>query len=974
MLIFEQPLLLLLIIPISILVYLTWKRMSLPFPVPQRRLILAARLALFALIVLALAGTAWNSPASHQATVFVGDISDSTGTQRAFIEQWINNAIKDKRPDDQVGIVALGRNALVEQSVKAQLDFSKFESTPDTQYTDISAGLRLASAIMPGDAERHIVLLTDGQQNLGDAIQEAQLLQQQGIRLDIIPLPTIRTAEASVVGLDAPTELRTNEHFTLHVKLNSTVAQKATLRVYLDTTLLSQQSISLSVGQQDVSYDLLAPAVGFHTFRVTLDAPNDTIAQNNEASTFVNVQGPPQVLIIEGQPGDGKNIATALAATKIDVKIGTPGDVPTTLDGLVQYSAVVLADVPAAALGSTRMQILQSFVRDLGHGLVVSGGQNSYGVGGYAGTPLEQTLPVRMDIPQHKETPSIAVILIIESLEAPLPVNISKEAAKGVVGLLTPRDQVGISAGYGTLSIKLQYVTDKASIDKSIDTMMPEDPPSYNPDLANAEQVLLHTNAKIKHVILLGDGDAFDNYAPQVTKMAGENITVSAVETNASSPEEVATMQQIAQWGKGRFYRAEDVSTIPRVLLTETEQASRRSIINESFTPAEVGAHPIMTNINALPSLDGYVATTPKPTGQVVLASNHDDPVLAVWQYGLGRVAAWTSDALGLWTKQWLSWNDGARWWANLITWTLPSPDSAMNINGKIVNGSGQLTVDLPAGTSAAAGGQQQAQASIIIPNDPNQPAGASNTASETINLQPTAADRWEGSFPAPRVGAYLIKVTWKASASNTQQGNQLTATTGLVVPYSPEYSTQGTNLPFLRQLAQAGGGNVLSSDFNNIDVVYNQQLAPVSSAIPLAFLLLALAALLLPIDIAARRLSSLEFLTQGYQWLLKRLNPRATRLASASAEAEAPPTVAPLGQLRTSREKMRTRGTQVKKAAEELRKAQKVQAPASKAQADDKPVPPKEQKVPAKEQPAEPTVGTSSRLLEAKRKRNNKA
>jgi len=967
---FEQPLLLLFIIPIGILVYLTWRRMSLPFPAKQRRLILASRLALFALIILALAGATWNSPAAHQATVFVGDISDSTDTQRAFIEQWISTAVKSKRPDDQVGIVAVGRNALVEQSVQSQIDFSKFQSTPDTQYTDLSAGLRLAAAIMPGNIERHIVLLTDGQQNLGDAIQEAQLLQQQGIRLDIIPLPSIKTAEARVDGLDAPTELRTNEHFVLHVKLYSTVAQKATLRVYLDSTLISQQAVTLSVGQQEVSYDLLAPSVGFHTFRVTLDAPNDSIAQNNEASAFVNVLGPPRVLLIEGQPGAGQNIAAALKATKIDVQIGTPDDVATTLDGMVQYSAVVLADVPAAALGTTRMQVLQSFVRDLGHGLVVSGGQNSYGVGGYAGTPLEQTLPVRMDIPQHKETPSIAVVLIIESLEAPLPVNISKEAAKGVVGLLTPRDQVGISAGYGTLSVKMQYVTDKAAIDKSIDGMTPEDPPSYNPDLANAEQVLLHTNAKIKHVILLGDGDAFDNYAPQVQKMASENITVSTVETNASSPEEVATMQQIAEWGKGRFYRAEDVSTIPRVLLTETEQASRRSIINESFTPAVVGSHPILTNINALPSLDGYVATTPKPTGQVVLVSNHDDPVLAVWQYGLGRVAAWTSDALGLWTKQWLAWNNGARWWANLVTWTLPSAESAMNINGQIVNGTGHLTVDLPTGTSAAAGGQQQAQASIIIPNDPNQPSSGNNTTSETINLQATAPDRWEGSFSAPRVGAYLIKVTWRATSSNHQQGssNQLTATTGLVVPYSPEYHTQGTDMNFLKQLAQAGGGTVLSANFNDIGAVYNQPLVPISSSIPLTFLLLALAALLLPFDIAARRLSSLEFLAQGYRWLQARLNPRAAQLATQAAQVkEAPPAVAPLSQLRTRREERRGRGTQVKKAAEDMMKAQKVQTPKA---AESAPAPAPNSK---RAKPAEPDTAATSRLLEAKRKRTNK-
>jgi uncharacterized membrane protein len=387
--------------------------------------------------------------------------------------------------------------------------------------------------------------------------------------------------------------------------------------------------------------------------------------QNNEAAAFVNVQGPPRVLVVEGQPGSGHNIIAALLATKIAVTVGTPNDVPTTLEGLAPYSTVILADVPAVELGTARMQALQSFVRDLGHGLIVSGGQSSYGLGDYANTPLEETLPVRMDIPQHKETPSIAVVLIIESLEAPLPVNISKEAAKGVVGLLTPNDQVGISAGYGTLSIQMQHVTDKAAIDKSIDAMQPEDPASYNPDLANAEQVLLKTDAKIKHVILLGDGDAFDNYASQISKMANENITVSTVATNADSSEQLVLMQQMAQVGKGRFYRADDPAVIPQVLLKETEQAARRSIINERFVPAIVGSHPILTGLGPLPKLDGYVATTPKPTAQMVLVSHRDDPVLAVWQYGLGRVAAWTSDALGLWTSQWLSWNEAAQWWAN---------------------------------------------------------------------------------------------------------------------------------------------------------------------------------------------------------------------------------------------------------------------------------------------------------------------
>src|SRR5215472_14823647 len=121
MLQFEEPFLLLLLMPIGLLVYLTWKGIALSYPTFQRRLILACRISLFTLIILALAGTTWAQPASHQATVFVGDISASTGPQRSFIEQWISNAIKHKSPDDQVGIVATGRNALVEQSVKSQI-------------------------------------------------------------------------------------------------------------------------------------------------------------------------------------------------------------------------------------------------------------------------------------------------------------------------------------------------------------------------------------------------------------------------------------------------------------------------------------------------------------------------------------------------------------------------------------------------------------------------------------------------------------------------------------------------------------------------------------------------------------------------------------------------------------------------------------------------------------------------------------
>ncbi len=950
MLTFEQPLLFLLLIPIGILVLLTWRRMSLPFPRSQSYLILASRLALFTLIISALAGATLSLPISRQAVVFVGDISDSTTPQRTFIEQWINDAIRHKRPDDQVGIVAVGRNALVEQSIRTQIDFSQFESTPDTNYTDLAAGLRLAAAILPQDSERRIVLLSDGQQNLEDALPEAQLLQQQGIRLDVVPLPAFNGPEARIDGLNAPTILHINEHFLLHARLFSTVAQRVTLRLYLDQALLLQQSLQLSGGTQEITFTLSAPPAGFHTYRITMDAPLDTISQNNQAAAFVNVQGPPQVLIIEGKPGAGQNIAAALKATHIDVTVGTAAAVPITLEGLVNYNAVVLADVPAADLGATRMLVLQSFVRDLGRGLVVSGGENSYGLGGYANTPLEETLPVKMEIPQHKDTPTIAVVLIIESLEIASEVNISKEAAKGVVNLLTPRDYLAVSAAFGSLAIPMEHVTNKAAIDQTIDAMAPDDPPSYQPDLVAAEMALLHTDAKIKHVILLGDGDATDNYATQVLKMAKEHISVSVVGTNIGSYDDLTMMQQIAAWGKGRFYRADNPNAIPQILLDETRQAARRAIIEEPFVPAIIGPHPILTGLSSLPQLAGYVATTPKAAAQVVLTSHLDDPVLAVWQYGLGRVAAWTSDALGLWTSNWLRWSDAARWWANLVTWAASTPESQLIVNGEIVGGNGHVIVDLPPETSPASGtvNQQQVQVKIIAPDRSQQ----------AVTLQPTAPGRWEGNFPTTQVGAYLLRVTWQArSSANAGSPSQLTTTTGLVVPYSPEFSNSGTDLRFLNLLAHTGGGSMLGA--NDTANAFSPNLPPVYSGFSIIFWLFALAAILLPIDIALRRLSSLEFLVVGYQWLSSHLGLRKTAQTMDSTDNLV------LDTIRSHREKRRGRASvlKTKDLSVETLKTSKDQPNKPGTAASNK-----QNNTPEKPQ----EVSVTEKLLEAKRKRTN--
>jgi hypothetical protein len=265
-----------------------------------------------------------------------------------------------------------------------------------------------------------------------------------------------------------------------------------------------------------------------------------------------------------------------------------------------------------------------------------------------------------------------------------------------------------------------------------------------------------------------------------------------------------------------------------------------------------------------------------------------------------------------------------------------------MDINGQVVGDKGQLIVDLPPGTGENAGSIQQAQAHIIAPDESQQ----------TISLQQTAADRWEGSFPTTQVGAYLIQVTWRAAGKNGE--NSLTTQTGLVVPYSPEYQTQGTDMRFLTLLAQAAKGSLQGP--NDTSKVWDIPLAPVSQTVPLTFWLLALAALLLPLDIAARRLASIEFLTVAYKWVLAHLRPAQAQLKGANTIAETP-AISSLSNIRTRREQRKSRATVPKPPPQRT-----IQPKATR----ETPLQPAASKPPVEQ----PKVSTTEALLAAKRKR----
>jgi len=504
---------------------------------------------------------------------------------------------------------------------------------------------------------------------------------------------------------------------------------------------------------------------------------------------------------------------------------------------LRQYDAIGLINVAASQLGSDALTALQAYVHDFGGGLVVIGGDNSYGVGGYRGTPLEEALPLSMDVRGLTNHPGVAVALIVEDLESSDSDDIAKLAADKVVQQLTPQDEVAVSDASTGFPVPLRPVTDPNALQQAINTMQTGDPQSYAPYLLSAAQQLASSKAQIKHIILVGDGDAEDNYQPVIQQIVSQGITVSTIGTVADPSNDQSTMQNIANWGHGRYYVASNLD-VPQVVLKETTIVNRAAVTEETFTPVRSDQTPVLGGIGALPALHGYIATTPKPAAVVGLVSPEQDPILAQWQYGLGRAVAFTSDVTAGWSAEWVRWQGFSPFWAQVFSWVVPAPQSQNLQTAVTVGSDGQATLQVDALTSQGEYVNGATTTATIV-----GPSGAR----QQVVLAQSAPGRYQGTVVADQPGSYLVAV----SQSVPGQGGVVQQVAGFSVPYAPEFAGLPPNLGLLRQLAERTGGQILSAPAAS----FRHDLRPAEAAVPIWPVLSGALVPLFLLDVAVRRL-----------------------------------------------------------------------------------------------------------------------
>lgn len=893
---FETPIWLALLIPALLLTLVPALAARRRIGAGRRRTALAIRVVVLGALVFALAGFQLVLPVDRLATVFVVDLSDSVGSSgRSDALAFLRQSLAAMPKDDEAGIVAFGKDALVERLPEDLRDLDRIHSSPVTGATDIGGALRLASALFPDAAQKRIVVLSDGNDTTGRGQLEAALAGARGIQVETRVVGLADQDEVLIDRLTTPSTAALGERLEADADVTSSVAQPATVRLFADGTLVDTKRVDLLAGTNRVSFLVTPTEAGFHTFRAVVEAAKDTFSQNDRADSDTIVKGPPRILLAAGNADVGGDLVRALRTEGQTVDTTIPEALPADPTGLLSYDSVVLVDVPRLRLTDKQLDALQVYVRDLGRGLVMIGGEESYGAGGYTQTPMEETLPVDMGVRDRQKEPDVALVVVIDksgSMDAchcnsfnggqgggggiagVRKVDIGKEAILRAAAALTSHDELGVvafddSAHWVVNTEPLGQVNDLQGLLAGI---QPNGTTNIYSGLDQAVQSLEKTTATRRHIILLTDGWSRSGQYDQIlAKMKADGITLSTVGAGGGAN---PFLQQLATQGGGRFYAAPNPASIPDIFLKETQQVAGQQIVEEPFFPIQTSGSPILRGLDAgFPKLLGYNGTTMKSAAQEVLATARDDPLLAQWQYGLGRSVAWTSDSTAKWAKNWLGWSGFSQFFSQLVGWTFPGEET------------GGIEASLePTGTGARLHVQSvepdgsprdfyQTKATIVGPD----------LTSTAVSLDQVAPGVYETDLGEIDSGAYAVRIT------QTRPGAAaLGRTVGLVEPVAAEYRLLGINESFLATLRGATGGAevVLPTD------PWRHDLKATSSFTELWPWLLLLALLLWPLDIALRRVSiGRRELADGRAWLGRRWRGRG---------AAAPRTAAAAGMLAT--------------------------------------------------------------------------
>ncbi|MCH8333671.1 VWA domain-containing protein, partial [Candidatus Sumerlaeota bacterium] len=806
----------------------------------RRRGVLLFRTLEISCLILALAGLRWERAIERVCVLFAIDSSRSV-PESARVEalETIKKSTREMAPDDLAGILVFGREPLVEAVPQSAVNVDSIQSRPDPDFTDIAALLRLATGVFPEGMHRRLVIFSDGNENRGDTLEALRSVRAASVQVDVFPIRSEPRYEVSLTRLDLPGRIEKDEPFSLKVEAFSSQPAPAILRFYRDGVAAGHMEVALQEGRNQLSYTFTESEPGFHLYEARIESPADLRTENNVAAGFIRVSGPSRLLLVGSQED---NVALRDVLDRSSLAYETSISLPGSVARLQAYDAVILNNRPAADFSPQQLEDLERYVRILGGGLGMIGGEDSFGPGGWIGTPAERALPVRMELKNKERFPSLAMVMVIDKSGsmggtrggASTKMDMANRAAVEAVKLLGPKDLAGVVAfdSKAKWVAELVEASKRGQLRRNVLSIMPGGGTDAYQGALAAYEALVQAEAKLKHIILLTDGHTRPaDFVNLILDLNEAGITFSTVAIGSDADQ--TFLESLARNGGGRYYYCPDPARIPRIFVRETILVQRSYLIEETATPTRAASHPILADgaLSSAPALHGWVVTELKSRSEPVLKIK-DDPLLATWQYGLGKTMAFTSDAKSRWARDWTAWGGFQPFWERAIRWTLRSTASEdLHPRLELDRGVGRLSVDALS-TSGERLNFLNLKARIIRPDD----------VVEELDLRQTALGTYEVEFEAEGPGAYMAAIF-------DAEGRQ--TSTGGMVAYSPEFKDFGSNDYLLNEIWSQTGGKLNPTP----EEIFRREGHQVRSATEITFGLLVAALALLLVEVAVRRL-----------------------------------------------------------------------------------------------------------------------